>query len=171
VSSDQQLEEFLLDHLASLRALKCVGDADIVTCIEQNYGGWVGASRVAAICSASRPVRHLSGDSTGKNRVGVVTSSDTKEGMRFALQQFLRSERVHFAKRFVSKTVGAREELCSQLKAYRFVDKGREDDLLVRRRGLSGKHGGKLDDLCIALQLLAYWPNFYFDKPQRARIV
>ncbi len=171
MSSDAQLEDFLLDHLAAIRSIKCVAHMDIVTCIEQNYGGWVGASRVASICNASQPIRHLSGDSTGKNRVGVVTSSDTKEGMRFALQQFLRSERVHFETSFASKTVGMREEICSQLKAYRFVDKGREEDLLVRRRGLSGKHGGKQDDLCIALQLLAFWPNFYFDKPSRARVV
>ena len=91
--------------------------------------------------------------------------------MRFALQQLLRSERVHFAETFVSKTLGMKEEIVSQLKAYRFVDKGREEDVMVRRRGLTGKVGGKQDDLCIALQLLAYWPTFYFDKPSRARVV
>jgi len=109
-------------------------------------------------------------DSTGKNRIGVVTSYDTKEGMRFALQQLLRSEKVQFADQFTSKTVGMREEICSQLKSYRFVDKGREEDLMVKRRGLSGKQGGKNDDLSIATQMLAYWPSFYFDHPDRARM-
>ena len=37
------------------------------------------ASRVAAICNASHPIRHFSGDRTGKNRVGVVTSFESKE--------------------------------------------------------------------------------------------
>jgi len=127
------------------------------------------ASRVAAICGASQPIRHLSGDSTGKNRVGVVTSRETKEGMRFAAQQLLRGGRIHFEKNFVTKAVGMREEICMQLKSYRFVDKGREEDLMVRRRGLSGKQGGKNDDLCIALQMLAFWPSFYFDNTDRAR--
>lgn len=132
-------------------------------------GGWVGASRIASICSSSRPIKHLSADSTGKNRIGVVTSYDTKESMRFALQQLLRSERVEFAKSFHSKTVGTREEICAQLKAYRFVDKNREEDILVKRRALSGKGGGKNDDLSIAVQMLAFWPSFYFDNPARAR--
>jgi hypothetical protein len=100
-----------------------------------------------------------------------VTSYDTKESMRFALQQLLRSERVEFAKNFVSNGVGTREEICSQLKAYRFVDKSREEDILVKRRGLSGKGGGKNDDLSIATQMLAFWPSLYFDKPERARLV
>lgn len=130
----------------------------------------MGASRIAAICSASTPIKHLSGDSTGKHRVGVVTSYDTKESMRFALQQLLRSERVEFASSFVSNAVGTREEICSQLKAYRFVDKNKEEDVMVRRRGLSGKGGGKNDDLSIAAQMLAFWPSLYFDKPDRARL-
>ena len=123
------------------------------------------ASRVAAICGASQPIRHLSGDSTGKNRVGVITSRETKEGMRFAAQQLLRGGRMHFEKKFVTKAVGMKEEICMQLKSYRFVDKGKEEDLIVKRRGLSGKQGGKND----ALQMLAFWPSFYFDNTDRAR--
>ena len=97
------------------------------------------ASRVAAICNSSPPIRHFSGDSTSKNRVGVVTSFESKESMRFALQQVLRAEKVHFLSNFVSNTPGAKEEVCGQLKSYRFVDRGTEGDLLTKRRGLSGK--------------------------------
>ena len=163
------MEVFLQDHLAKLRNKPFLDGVDFVTVIEQNFGGWVGASRVASICNASLPIKHLSGDKTGKNRVGVVTSYDTKESMRFAMQQLLRSERIDFAKGFVSNDVGAREEICSQLKSYRFVDKGSENDLLVKRRGLSGKGAGKNDDLSIAVQMLAFWPSLYFDNPERAR--
>jgi len=91
--------------------------------------------------------------------------------MRFALQQLLRSESVRFLSNFISNTPGAKEEICSQLKAYRFVDRGTENDLMVKRRGLSGKGTGKNDDLCIAIQMLAFWPSIYFDKPHRARVV
>ena len=129
------------------------------------------ASRVAAICNTSHPIRHLSGDRTGKNRVGVVTSFESKESMRFALQQLLRSEKVHFNSNFISNTPGAKEEICGQLKSYRFVERGSENDLLTKRRGLSGKGSGKNDDLCIAIQMLAFWPSFYFDNTNRARVV
>ena len=42
----------------------------------------MGASRVAAICNPSTPIKHLSADSQGKNRVGVVTTYDSKESTR-----------------------------------------------------------------------------------------
>jgi hypothetical protein len=129
------------------------------------------ASRVAAICNVSHPIRHLSGDKTGKHRVGVVTSFESKESMRFALQQLLRAEKVLFLSKFISSTAGAKEEVCGQLKSYRFVDRGTENDLLTKRRGLSGKGTGRNDDLCIAIQMLAFWPSFYFDNPNRARVV
>jgi hypothetical protein len=193
LTSDLEVEEFLLQHLRALRKLSFLEDVDFVTIIEQNFGtllsivyifsfvrlphdvpslikgGWVGASRVAAICSASTPIKHLSADSTGQHRIGVVTSYDTKESMRFAMQQLLRSERVEFSSRFVSTDIGTKEELCSQLRAYRFVDKSGEDDVIVKRRALSGKGGGKNDDLSIAAQMLAFWPSLYFDNPDRAR--
>jgi hypothetical protein len=91
--------------------------------------------------------------------------------MGFALQQFLRAEKVHFNSHFISNTPGAKEEVCGQLKSYRFVDRGSENDLLTKRRGLTGKGSGKNDDLCIAIQMLAYWPSFYFDNTNRARVV
>jgi hypothetical protein len=129
------------------------------------------ASRVANICSASQPIRHLSADTTGQHRAGVVTTFESKESMRFALQQLLRSEKVHFSSQFVSQTRGAKEQICAQLKAYRFVDRGSERDDITKRRGLSGKGGGKNDDLSIATQMLAFWPSMYFDNPTRARVV
>ena len=132
-------------------------------------GGWVGASRVAAICSQFSPVKYFSGDNTGKNRVGVVTSQDSKEGMRFSLQQLLRSEKIKFFNSFLSLNVDTKASICSQLKAYRYVNKGSDDDVMPKRRALTGKASGKNDDLSIALQLLAFWPSFYFDNPNRAR--
>jgi hypothetical protein len=90
--------------------------------------------------------------------------------MRFATQQLLRSGHMRFASTFVSSATGTQEDICSQLKAYKFVDTGNPDDIVMKRRKLSGKGGGKNDDLSIALQMLAYWPSMYFDQPTRARI-
>ena len=137
----------------------------------KTYVGIPRASRVANICAANQPIRHLSADTTGQNRAGVVTTYETKESMRFALQQLLRSEKVLFSNQFVSQARGAKEQICSQLKAYKFVEKGTEKDEITKRRGLSGKAGGKNDDLSIATQMLAFWPSMYFDNPNRARVM
>lgn len=89
--------------------------------------------------------------------------------MRFSLQQLLRAEKVKFSEDFRSLNIDTKQNICSQLKAYRYVDKGNPDDVMPRRRGLTGKGSGKNDDLSIALQLLSFWPSFYFDNPKRAR--
>jgi hypothetical protein len=85
------------------------------------------------------------------------------------MQQLLRSKQVHFSSTFVSKSVGCQQEICAQLKAYRFVDRSSDEDIVVKRRALSGKGAGKNDDLSIATQMLTYWPSLYFDNPARAR--
>ena len=69
------MESALGRHLRELRAN--VGtDALFVTIIEQNYGGWVGASRVAGLCDAFQPCRHMSRDKSGKGKIGVVTTHE-----------------------------------------------------------------------------------------------
>jgi hypothetical protein len=95
-------------------------------------GGWVGASRVAAICSQFSPVKCFSGDNTGKNRVGVVTSQDSKEGMRFSLQHLLRSEKIKISNYFLSLNVDTKASICSQFKAYMYVNKGSDDDVHLK---------------------------------------
>lgn len=140
ISNDFELEKSLREHLTSLR--KSVGtNALFVTIIEQNYGGWVGASRVAGLCDAFQPCLHMSRDRSGKGKIGVVTTHEVrsaeqktlenqrknkicffqqaKEAMRFALQDRLRSERFAFASPFVSSSPEIREEMRRQLKAYR----------------------------------------------------
>jgi hypothetical protein len=42
LSSDNEVENFLLNHLKKLREIPQLETADFVTIIEQNYGGWVG---------------------------------------------------------------------------------------------------------------------------------
>lgn len=86
--------------------------------------------------------------------------------MRFALQDRLRSERFAFGKPFVTASREVLAEMRRQLKSYRYIDKTTEHRT---SRVLSGKGHGKNDDLCIAVQLLAFWPQHYFLKPSCAR--
>ena len=77
LSSDAEVERALSEHLTALRANVGV-HACFVTIIEQNYGGWVGASRVAALCDAFQPCLHMSRDSSGRNKIGVVTTHEAR---------------------------------------------------------------------------------------------
>ena len=80
------------------------------------------------------------------------------------MQMLLRGNRVVYGEPFVSSRIGVREEITSQLKQYRYVDRISEAPH-KRQRGLSGKDGGKNDDLSIACQMLSYFPQYYLDNP------
>ena len=115
-------------HLAAVRAV--VGaQALFVVIVEQNYGGWVYASRVAGVCDQFQPCLHMTRDGSGKQRIGVVTTHEVKETMRFMLQDKLRGERFAFAAPFVTCTDNVQAELKEQLKAYKFVEKQAETNL------------------------------------------
>lgn len=92
---------------------------------------------------------------------------------RFVISRVKRSraplpagERFAFAAPFVTGTDNVQAELKEQLKAYKFVEKQAETNL---RRTLTGKGGGKNDDLCIAVQMLSFWPSHYFQNAKCAR--
>ncbi|MFB1020959.1 MAG: hypothetical protein QMC37_12070, partial [Flavobacteriales bacterium] len=42
LTSDTEVEDFLLQHLRSIRQHATFEPLEFVTIIEQNYGGWVG---------------------------------------------------------------------------------------------------------------------------------
>lgn len=167
LASDKELERCLQRHLERVRHR--FGAATIVTIIEQNYGGWVGASRVAALVDPFQPCLHMSRDSSGQGKIGVITTHESKEAMRVMLQDKLRSERFAFAKQFISDAPDIKEEIKSQLKAYRYIDKGGENEGVPKRRVLSGKGNGRNDDLAIGVQFLAFWPSFYFQNQRCAK--
>ena len=135
----------------------------------QNYGGWVGASRIAGICDKFKPCLHMTRDTTGKKRIGCVTTHETKEAMRLSLQQLLRTESILFAKKFFSDDASSKGEICEQLKNYRYLDRVGQAGQAAGKKILTGKINGKNDDLCIVACMLSYWPHFFFSNSECAR--
>jgi len=162
VSSDAEIEKALAMHVESVREAMGAGGgvAQIVTMVEANFGGWIGASRIATICSRFPPMIHMTQDRSAHKRIGVYTSAEVKERMRLALQALLRAEKVAFYARFRSQSVGARAELCCQLRRYQYCWREPSDHFGAGRRVLTGKTGGANDDLCIVMQMLAFWPEY-----------
>lgn len=162
--SDEELERWVASNLDPIR--KKYEKATFITIIEQNYGGWVGASRIASLCDSFQPCLHMTRDASSLRRIGCVTTHETKEAMRIALQQLLRGEKILFAKRFFANNPNTKAELCDQLKNYRYLDKVGS---LQGKKVLTGKINGKNDDLCITTCMLSYWPHFFFANEKTVR--
>jgi len=105
-------------------------------------------------------------DTTGKKRIGCVTTHETKEAMRLSLQQLLRTESIMFAKTFFSDNASSKGEICEQLKNYRYLDRTGQ---AANKKILTGKINGKNDDLCIVACMLSYWPHFFFSNSECVR--
>ena len=132
----------------------------------RNYGGSVLASRIANICSSFLPISNLSQDPLPKKRrVGVVTTAQVKERARVDLARLLRTDNIRFANKFVSSSGGMRDEICEQLRGYRYHVKEPKDEFGTPKITLSGKGFNKSDDLAIVVNLLSFWPATYFANP------
>jgi hypothetical protein len=94
------------------------------------------------------------------SRVGVLTTNETKHAMCTVLSTMMRERRVHIRRPFVSRDpTGVLVRLREQLEIYSYQFKAAVNTFTQDRVALSGKVGGMKDDLCICLQLGAYWTN------------
>jgi len=93
-------------------------------------------------------------------RVGVLTTNATKHAMSTILNTMMRERRVHVAKLVVSRDPRAvLLRLREQLEIYSYQYKQAGSTFGKNQVALSGKVGGMKDDLCICLQLGAYWTS------------
>ena len=93
-------------------------------------------------------------------RVGVLTTNATKHAMSTILNTMMRERRVHVARTVVSRDAKASlVRLREQLEIYSYQYKQAGNTFGKNQVALSGKVGGMKDDLCICLQLGAYWTS------------
>lgn len=175
VATDEQQERFLVGCMVSLRAEPTLSRALFAIVSERNFGGGIGASRVCHVCmDACRPAAAFTQDTARRpadRKYGVVTTHENKEQMRLALATLLRVRSVHFSEPFVSRLPDAREKLTTQLRGYRFEVKETKNSLRPSKVTLTGKGVGKSDDLCIAMNMLAFWPTLHEREGDRCLIV
>lgn len=93
-------------------------------------------------------------------RCGVLTTNEVKHGMCTVTDSMLRERRIVVHAKFVS--VGgdprtALRVLRDQMYIYSYSFKEAASLFTSTRCALTGKIGGSKDDLCICLQLAAYW--------------
>ena len=93
-------------------------------------------------------------------RVGVLTTNDTKHAMCAVLSTMMRERRVHVRKPIISREPQANlVRLREQLEIYSYQFKAAQNTFVSDKVALSGKVGGMKDDVCICLQLGVYWTN------------
>jgi hypothetical protein len=92
------------------------------------------------------------------NRVGVLTTEATKHAMATLVVAMLEEKRLHIQDPlFSNDPQGMRIRLREQLETYSMQVKAPPDTFGKEKIVLSGKVGGMKDDVCICLQLAAYY--------------
>ena len=165
------VEKAISLHLATMRDKYNIYNTNVTTIIEANYGGWPVASRIAGIASHHPPVNHMTQDNTRLGRPGVWTSNEVKERMRLSMSHLLRTETITFADIFVSQSLNVLSEICQQLKNYKYTYKEAVNEVGVTKPKLSGKGGSCNDDLCISIQMLAFWSTYCLDRSMARCVV
>ena len=91
--------------------------------------------------------------------VGVPINNEIKERMRVTLATMLRSDTVHLSTPFISRSMDGRGDLVTQLRGYSFYVKqtNKEDPTRPQKTFLTGKIGGRQDDLSVVAQMGAFW--------------
>jgi len=100
------------------------------------------------------------------SRVGVLTTEATKHAMATLVVSMLAERRLHVLPQLYSKEPEAmRTRLREQMQTYSAQFKQAPDTFGKDKISLSGKVGGMKDDVCICLQLAAYFTQL---ETQRA---
>jgi hypothetical protein len=101
------------------------------------------------------------------NRVGVLTTEGTKHAMATLVVSMLAERRMHVLEPLYSNDpAGMRVRLREQMETYGVQYKAALNTFGKDRVALSGKVGGMKDDVCICLQLAAYYTQL---ETQRAK--
>jgi hypothetical protein len=174
ITKDEEQVSYLHQHFSKLRDIGVLANSNVILIVESNYGGAIGASRIADICAEFQPLSAMTRDTSKERKCGVTTTAPVKERMRVELQKLLRHNAVRFATEFTSVETGSRDAVCSQLRGFRFhvvENKSEGGDPNKRSRiVLTGKGAGSNDDLTMAVMMLSFWPAEYWSHGAAALV-
>jgi hypothetical protein len=116
-----------------------------------------------------RALQHIPGVSfyvdQKASRVGILTTEATKHAMAQLVVSMLAERRIHVLPVLYSADPPAmRARLREQMETYSAQFKAAPDTFGKDRMSLSGKVGGMKDDVCICLQLAAYFTQLELQR-------
>lgn len=176
VQNDDEQEALLNRHVKAVREHPLGMHARIVLVVERNFGGSVLASRICNVLRGYQPIYAMTQDAVGGGggskrahggapkapNPGVVTTAQVKERARVDLQRLLKGSLIRFCDTMVSARADIRDEVCKQLMNYKYEIRAGRDAFSKTRWVLTGKSGSSNDDLCICINLMAFWASTYF---------
>jgi hypothetical protein len=172
----------LINHERRLRRFQAYSDALICFAVEANYGGSNTASRVhellmpnprnveevmrhVQLCDGQSlgPIMAIHHDSKHQSRdPGVFTAEMQKRAGADQLGRLLTEQALFIAQDFVTQDPGGvaafKAKFVDQLLSFRDnISEVTDPVFQTPKSSLSGKAGGKRDDLCVATQLCEFW--------------
>lgn len=144
--------------------------AEIVVYVERNLG-FEAEHHEYALRGFDSRVRFFY--DTAAQRCGILTTSATKHAMCTVTENMLREHRIVIHPSVVVTTGDVRVLLLcfrDQMYTYSYSFKEAPNLFSAARCALTGKVGGCKDDLCICLQLAAYWTGVSVTGQKRAGI-
>lgn len=166
----QKTIRVLYEHIRGVARIPGLAGARCYLGVENNLGNdaWNIIDRLTGYIDATRgvdsvpdvtPIREASVSSESIGALGIHTGPKVKASMAGALGHLVAEGRVVFHGNFMSVTNYkqpdiVRDELCEQMLRYKRIAVPKQNDLnKMPTITYSGKSGGRLDDLVMALQL------------------
>jgi len=167
-----------VNHVLRIREQSFYRDSLAWVELEANYGGWQNADRIADLfqpkpknVEALLRQRNLTNgrslgsfyfmqkDPLGGSDRGVWTSDQQKDGGAELLREALSNGHVRIASSFVSSDEkGFLTKLKNQMANFREEIKESQDPIFGKfKRKLTGKSGGRQDDIMVTISLMMFW--------------
>ena len=157
VSSDTDLEIFLLGHFEKLRSRARFSNVLFVVTIERNFGGSVMATRCANMLAKFKPIVFVSSDEASVKNIGCMTTHTVKERSRVDIARLLRLEQLKILRPFVSLREDVLDALHKQMSSFRFIVETKSDRVKTK---LTGKSFSGNDDIMMSLVLAIFWSAY-----------
>lgn len=169
--------DVLINHVDTLKRMPAFRAAHIRLILEAN-SGWVrsrdiyqamlaykrfGVDNVKTLCTNEK-----NGGQLGK-RIGFWLPPDPEHKYRLALhfKSILETGRLRILDKFVSKNENAMDILKNQLSSFELIPRPNQtkNDYAPRRFEVSGKRGGKKDDVMMSLIEVAFYSAVIWFEP------
>lgn len=175
------IDRLVVNHYLGLRRIQKYRTGLLCVAIESNYGGWQNAARIADVIqphpahvlAQSKHRALVNGVDLGPRYLlcrdpqhgsdrGVWTGPEQKEGGAELLRQVLLNNSLAISADFFTQNAagieGFKRTFVDQLSNFRDIPRPLKDPVFQDpKHKLTGKIGGKKDDLCVACQLNLYW--------------
>lgn len=163
----RQVENMIVSHLQSLRNTPQFKDSLFCFMPEMNLNHFETARVIDLVEDRFQPLYVVSHDSTGKKRLGVLTTDEEKRNYTFFVQRGLQERTLAWSKALIgANTERDKAALVDQINNWKEHIKQAKDAFGKTKITVGGKDGGaKKDDLFISFAIAGYIAHVTMASP------